>query len=62
MGNFLPKIQIDSDFLDFSIFDKSIDITVEYENLNCDSNKKIFTQFEDKDQINIYNCNVTIYN
>ena len=59
MGNFLPKIQIDSDFLDFSIFDKSIDITVEYENLNCDSNKKIFTQFEDKV---LYNCNVTIYN
>jgi hypothetical protein len=42
-----------------SIFDKSIDITVEYENLNCDSNKKIFTQFEDKV---LYNCNVTIYN
>ena len=40
-------------------FDKSIDITVEYENLNCDSNKKIFTQFEDKV---LYNCNVTIYN
>ena len=39
---------------------KSIDITIEYE--NCDSNKKIFTQFEDKDQINKYNCNANIYN
>ena len=41
-------------------FAKSIDITVKNENSNCDSDKKIFTQFEDKDQIN--NFNVTIYN
>ena len=41
-------------------FAKSIDITVKNENSNCDSDKKILTQFEDKDQIN--NFNVTIYN
>ena len=38
--------------------DKPIDIIAEYENLNSDSNKKIFTQFEDKVQINIYNDSI----
>ena len=42
-----------------SVFmDKPIDIIAEYENLNSDSNKKIFTQFEDKVQINIYNDSI----
>ena len=55
MGNYHPKNLPPLP----PILYKSIDITVEYENLNCDSNKKIFTQFEDKV---LYNCNVTIYN
>ena len=38
--------------------DKPIDIIAVYENLNSDSNKKIFTQFEDKVQINIYNDSI----
>ena len=43
---------------EIEFMDKPIDIIAEYENLNSDSNKKIFTQFEDKVQINIYNDSI----
>ncbi len=41
---------------------KSNDINIEYEDLNCNSNKNLFTQFEDTVQINNYNNKISIYN
>ena len=37
-------------------------INIEYEDFNCNSNKNLFTQFEDTVQINNYNNKIPIYN
>ncbi len=53
MGNSETKIKPFSPDLDIRAFHKSIDTRIEYEELCCDSDKKIFNFLEDKCQIDI---------